>query len=170
MKRVLVPDMDRAVTVYRLFAADGELLYVGQTVNFESRLARHLRELSQDGTDWPQRVARWEMEVHGNRQLAVQAERLAILRECPTHNLQVTNPWAVGLPMRRGNTYDLVQLLRVQWQAGDISIHEVFRLAREAGVTSYRTAHWLGLENNRSDPFRRVFRVSELLELNGVVE
>lgn len=66
--------------VYRIFAASGDLLYVGQTNNVKARLAQHARWLA----DFPQHKVRIDgpfSAVH-----ATLLERRAILTENPQRN------------------------------------------------------------------------------------
>lgn len=67
--------------VYRAFAADGELLYIGATVNPGARLHAHGRD-----RDWWTEVASITLEHHASRDAAFAAERRAILGERPRYN------------------------------------------------------------------------------------
>lgn len=69
-------------TLYRLFNADGVLLYVGVTGNLNARLAFH----STDKPWWGE-VARVETEWHPNRTEAEDAEDRAIADEHPRYNI-----------------------------------------------------------------------------------
>ncbi|WP_448679960.1 GIY-YIG nuclease family protein [Pseudomonas nicosulfuronedens] len=68
--------------LYRHFDADGALLYVGISLNAISRLAQH-----KDHAHWFQLIARVEIEQHPSREAAIQAEKIAITKENPRHNL-----------------------------------------------------------------------------------
>lgn len=67
--------------VYRFYAADDRLLYVGITRDTRRRFADHER-----GARWWPDVARWEVRVLPNRAVAEVAEALAIATEHPVFN------------------------------------------------------------------------------------
>lgn len=77
--------MDGATTLYRLYDADGQLLYVGIAVDTERRFAEHAKTKPW----WPQ-VARTDLDHHRYRTDAQDAERAAIRTECPLHNIAET--------------------------------------------------------------------------------
>lgn len=67
--------------LYRHFDADGQLLYVGISLNAINRLREH-----GEGSPWFDDIARVEIEYFPNRLLASQAEAVAIAEENPVHN------------------------------------------------------------------------------------
>lgn len=73
---------DHRTALYRLFDAEGALLYVGITVNVEQRWTEHERAKPW----WPQ-VAEKRVEWFENRPLALTAELQAIKTERPIHNV-----------------------------------------------------------------------------------
>lgn len=77
------PSDTRATSVYRLFDAEGNLLYVGITNRGHHRLNQHAAD-----KDWWQDVASATIEHHLNRQAAMAAETKAIREENPRYNLQ----------------------------------------------------------------------------------
>lgn len=68
--------------LYRLYAADGTLLYIGVTGNLSVRFYGHSREKRW----WPQ-VHGKRITWHDDRAEAEEAERCAILGEHPVHNV-----------------------------------------------------------------------------------
>lgn len=66
--------------VYRLYAADGVLLYVGITEELEKRFLRHSARLW-----WPE-VATVRLEAYESRTDALRVESRAIYVEGPVHN------------------------------------------------------------------------------------
>ncbi|RZF06008.1 hypothetical protein C0R05_24555 [Streptomyces albidoflavus] len=70
----------RRAAVYRLFSADGTLLYIGSSYAPDRRCAVHRRK------SWWPLVARREEEWHPNRSAAYTAESNAIRAEAPLHN------------------------------------------------------------------------------------
>jgi predicted GIY-YIG superfamily endonuclease len=72
----------RKVAVYRLFGANGELLYIGSTWDPKRRLTQH-KSLK---PWWPE-VARSEVAWKENRQAAEEAEKLAVALEQPRYNI-----------------------------------------------------------------------------------
>lgn len=80
-------------TLYRLFAADGALLYVGIAGNPGRRFEQHAQH-----KPWWSTVDRVHREHHPTRQAAELAERTAISNEHPQH----MDSRCVSTPTRRG--------------------------------------------------------------------
>jgi predicted GIY-YIG superfamily endonuclease len=85
--------------LYRYFAADGHLLYVGVSNRPLARLEQHKRT-----HDWTVEVCRITIEWLADRASAIRAEQEAIQDESPEHNLmrydgrwptQSVDPWIV---------------------------------------------------------------------------
>lgn len=71
-------------TVYRCFAADDELLYIGCTINLGHRMSVHRSDPR--SSPWLSRVTRIDAEVYPNRLAGRTAERDAIAAEHPKFN------------------------------------------------------------------------------------
>jgi len=76
------PDDGRGA-VYRHFADDGTLLYVGYSANPYRRTEQHSQEAF-----WFGKITRIEIDWHPTKELALAAEREAIYRETPLCNWQ----------------------------------------------------------------------------------
>lgn len=78
--------VERPHALYRFFAEDGELLYVGITSNPARRFAQH-------GSDkeWWEEVAEIRMERLPSREAVLAAERAAIIAERPRYNVVHAN-------------------------------------------------------------------------------
>lgn len=76
----VIPLADRKTAVYRLFAADNTLLYVGASHNPKERFGRH-----KDRAWWPE-VARKNVTWYPDRRTALHREALAISKESPRYN------------------------------------------------------------------------------------
>lgn len=74
----------RQHVLYRFFGADDELLYIGITNNPSRRMDQHSQ-----GKPWWTEVVTVRMEVHPSRSAVLDAERIAIARERPLHNIQL---------------------------------------------------------------------------------
>ena len=72
----------RKAVLYRHFAADGELLYVGLSVHPMQRLAQHAHTAK-----WFKDTVRIELEHLNDDVDALQAEGDAIFKEQPTYNV-----------------------------------------------------------------------------------
>ena len=85
--------------LYRHWNADGELLYVGISLNAVSRLAQHRIE-----ANWFDDIARVDIEWHPTREAAESAERSAIKTEHPLHNIAhvVMSPALVAMLRKVG--------------------------------------------------------------------
>lgn len=68
--------------LYRFYDATGQLLYVGITADPGSRWRSHARE-----KPWWHQVAHITLEAHPTRETVLDAERAAIRRERPLHNV-----------------------------------------------------------------------------------
>lgn len=75
---------DRPAALYRIYSGNGELLYVGMTVNVFSRIEHH-----QSGKPWWTFVRTITVTPYSDRRAAERAERLAIRAESPTWNDQI---------------------------------------------------------------------------------
>lgn len=74
---------DNPMALYRLYAEDGTLLYVGITHSLSVRFADHAMEKR-----WWPLVARKTVEWYGDRDSVEAAEDAAILAENPEHNIR----------------------------------------------------------------------------------
>lgn len=70
-------------SLYRMYDADNQLLYVGISTGPVKRMEQHKSE-----KDWFYEVRHIEIEWFENREQALLAESFAILRERPLHNSQ----------------------------------------------------------------------------------
>jgi predicted GIY-YIG superfamily endonuclease len=68
--------------LYRLFDANGRLLYVGISLSAVARLKQH-----EQTKHWSNSIARVEVERFSSRSEACRAEAKAILAENPAHNV-----------------------------------------------------------------------------------
>lgn len=69
--------------LYRHFDKDGNLLYVGVSLNAIERTIAH-----RDKSHWYNDIARIEIEWHHSRSAAYYQEKLVIKREHPKHNIR----------------------------------------------------------------------------------
>lgn len=73
----------KAVAVYRMFDADGQLLYIGQSVQ---PWARPMQKLGED--DWPLRIANIAVRWFSTREEALAEEQRLIQKLTPPFNVQ----------------------------------------------------------------------------------
>ena len=83
----------RPASLYRLFSRTGELLYVGMTLNFFSRLDNH-----RSGKPWWLDVRTVTVIPYPTRREAEDAERAAIIHERPKWNEQIRQPGIARKP------------------------------------------------------------------------
>ena len=79
---VPVPHQEGECSLYRHYDAFGRLLYIGISLSAVERLAQHKRE-----SHWVRQIARIDITAYGSRNDARLAERRAIKRESPAHNI-----------------------------------------------------------------------------------
>lgn len=79
--------MNETTYLYRHFAADGALLYVGISLSWPARTKAHVQ-----GSTWFDQVARVEIEQFPTRDEALAAERDAIKSERPRFNVVHNRP------------------------------------------------------------------------------
>lgn len=98
----------RMTTLYRLFDADGALLYIGIAGNPGRRFGQH-------GTNktWWSQVATITLEHHPTRDAADAAERAAILAEQPLHNVAHHPVRVVGVVRRNGPYPTIVEAMTI---------------------------------------------------------
>lgn len=96
-------------TLYRFYAADDTLLYVGLTINPGQRLTNHARK-----KEWWSNVAEIRLEQHDSHADLVAAEREAIKVEKPLHNVihngrprVIAHPTRLYKGMEIGDAYGL---------------------------------------------------------------
>lgn len=75
--------LDKPTALYRHFAADGTLLYVGIALSAIVRLKAHR------GSEWFDQVTMVTIERFPNREAALKAECDAVYKERPAHNIQL---------------------------------------------------------------------------------
>lgn len=75
--------MNGETTLYRLYAADGVLLYVGISNNWPHRMKQHQRDKS-----WWGEVRNVSTQTFATRKEAERAEAAAIRNERPSHNVK----------------------------------------------------------------------------------
>lgn len=94
-----VSDDGQPFALYRFFAADGTLLYIGQTMDPPIRWGAH----GQTKTWWPE-VVRIEVSRFATRADAESAEATAVRAEGPIHNVvhagRVRSAWNPSTPVR----------------------------------------------------------------------
>lgn len=93
------------VSVYRLFASPGDLLYVGTTSNVGRRLKDHRRK------SWWSRVTRIRVTEFPSRYDAEHEEWVAIRREQPSENVACNTITAAALVER--TPYSIAELMRL---------------------------------------------------------
>jgi predicted GIY-YIG superfamily endonuclease len=106
---------DCPTSLYRHFAADGVLLYVGVSLSWPARTKAHAK-----GSRWFEQVSRVEIERFYNRDDALAAEREVIKRERPKFNVIHNCPSMAAAsptqrrapPPRRGDNPFEIELLR----------------------------------------------------------
>lgn len=76
------PENMTLTSVYRMYDSDGELLYVGMTMDLAERTRKH-----KAAAPWWKFVARVDVEHFDSRERAAAAERAAIDGEAPMYNL-----------------------------------------------------------------------------------
>ena len=69
--------------LYRHYAEDGTLLYVGMSLSVVSRLIQH-----KYGSPWYTQVVRIEIEWFTTKRKVMAAEKRAIRKENPVHNIR----------------------------------------------------------------------------------
>jgi len=87
-------ERERKVAVYRHFSKDGQLLYVGKSVNPFERLSGHIRR-----GDWPYEIAAVTLQWFDDETAALDAEHLAIMVENPIWNATTKRGGTGGRPL-----------------------------------------------------------------------
>lgn len=80
---------DKSHVLYRFFSENGQLLYVGITMNPPQRFKSHEHEKF-----WWSEVSGIRVEQHESREKLIEAERLAIKIERPIHNVVHNRPFS----------------------------------------------------------------------------
>lgn len=120
--------MTHPAAVYRCFAADDALLYVGQTSQPLARISAHVRR------EWEPQISRVELTWFPDRASAAAAEKAAIQTEAPRFNI-VHRPY----PPRRWPRYGHF-VLRAWLEATQTSVEE---LADRTGLPAGKLRRYL---------------------------
>lgn len=83
----------RRTAVYRLYAQNGDLLYVGCSFNPNERIRAHRLE-----KQWGRSIQRTDIRWYQNRMGALRREARAIVDENPLWNMNTPNPKNVRAP------------------------------------------------------------------------
>jgi hypothetical protein len=139
--------------LYRHFAADGRLLYVGISVNVIWRIGTH-----QERSHWFRSISRIEIEHFDSRDAALAAEKTAIRAEKPLFNVQHTSQKVDRSDFKPGRVH--ARIIREL----TAHRHDWPRISKKSGVTE-RT-----IENIVSVTVRdpRVSNIQKLLNYFGI--
>jgi hypothetical protein len=125
-------------TLYRMFAADGRLLYVGISSRAALRWQQHRHE-----RPWWSEVATVTVEHFASRAEALGAELTAIREERPAHNLAGASAVPGTLPRRDRELADELQRPKViglrslllRWPVAERLAEQFWRVMRSRGGT-----------------------------------
>lgn len=138
--------------LYRHFAADGELLYVGISLCAVNRLGQH-----KEHSTWFDRIARVDIERLETREAALAAERLAIVEERPVYNVlhhparivrrsperKTGNPWPINEFARGFRIAGTSGPIYVSKPSGDPRMNRTIRtVLRRHGVPEEVQQRW----------------------------
>lgn len=144
----LSPPIVRKVYLYRLFTADDQLVYVGQSYRPEWRIQEHIAYRFTD-------VVRWTIEEFPDRNAASRAERHAIATERPRANIRGGGYDELERrPIRR--PWNAAQDIKARFATGEITVRTMFdELLMFPDVTPRKAAHLLGFDDGSPFPRRR---------------
>lgn len=123
-------------SLYRHFNKKGDLLYVGISLSFISRLAQH-----KQSSKWFSEIVRVEVEHFTTREAALEGERLAIAEEKPKHNKQrpSTTPLKImPVPNKEISREDLMRRV-VQFNP----IYDLYEVGQAFGVGPGTVKKWI---------------------------
>lgn len=139
--------------LYRLYAADGRLLYVGISYSAIQRMAQHKADKA-----WFGDVARIDIEkVPGERAAVLAAERAAIATEKPIHNVKHNRgagPEEIAMP---ANATDDQRLYFLTFDDEKLVERQGYVIQHPYGWIATYFSWWCGEETN-----------SELLPAEGI--
>jgi predicted GIY-YIG superfamily endonuclease len=115
----------RRAAVYRLYDAEGTLLYIGASYNPDRRCEEHMRK------PWGSQIARRAEEWHPSREDAFAAERRAIWEEGPRHNRASTPEYA---ELKRKQAAETLGKWRVAYEANELR-HRIVRQLERFGYS-----------------------------------
>lgn len=118
----------RKAAVYRLYDAEGTLLYIGSAYDPAHRSLDHCK------TSWWPRVVRREDEWHGSRSAAYIAETAAIWAEDPEANVKSTPAYADECQERAERDRDKSRVAYVANQLRE----KIIRKLTKAGMDFYK--------------------------------
>lgn len=143
--------------LYRFYDEWFSLLYVGITSGIVSRFEDHMKSKS-----WWDEARHIDIERYDTRAAALAAEKRAIRRESPLHNIQhgTAAPKPPERAVIRGQGFtspaDLIYVMRA-WGLSNQALGDIFGVTRQA--VSKWVAH--GIPIARVDEFERLARATE---------
>ena len=127
--------MSQETALYRFFDAGNKLLYIGISVRFVSRLEQH-----ESTKEWSDDITFIRIERHPTRELAVCAERKAIIAEKPIHNIhhQPNEKEHATIAVQIKKPEDLEIIDHIKKSGGNLSevIRQLLRQHRDNGYRS----------------------------------
>ncbi len=106
--------MNGRTALYRHFNATGDLLYVGISLSAVQRLGQHMEKAK-----WAEKIAKVTVEWHESRADAERAEREAIKREKPAHNVMHVDSKAKAGPKVERDLTNTMIVWTPQWMEGE---------------------------------------------------
>lgn len=119
--------------LYRHFGSNDELLYVGISIDPFKRSKQHKRH-----SEWFNGVARIEIEIHKSRELALDAEREAIMSEQPLYNIAHKNP-------KKGKRQAKRTLSREELYHSTVNVSPMYSIRSAAEYLGFLPRHIKGM-------------------------
>jgi predicted GIY-YIG superfamily endonuclease len=130
--------------VYRCYADDGQLLYVGETGELGTRFASHAQKL------WFTQVRGITLEWYADELSALNAERRAIHVEHPKYNIVYRNTTAIRQSKpRKGSKSRRAPARQAPMPWAEIGVRVRALRAEDPGITASEIGRRLGVSDGR---------------------
>lgn len=131
--------MGRETQLYRHYAEDGALLYVGISLSAVARTKQHSKV-----AEWYNQIKHVTIETFPSRRTAQNAETIAILVENPIHNIK--RPGKVSLDLLAGVKWKPNEFLADYTEntySTEVSAHIAFLIARQNVEPNCEGSKWI---------------------------
>lgn len=163
------------MNLYRHFDKTGKLLYVGISISTLTRLSQH-----SNNSVWFDSIYKVEIEKFSSRMEAQEAERIAIKKEKPEHNIIRAEPKSDKIKrlnkifkLSENSADDLTaRITRFDLLYSDSSIKKIMSVQSKA-IEKWIADGWLGfitIPNNSKAGFKRMFTGWQLITLLEILE
>lgn len=134
--------MPKQPRLYKYYDENGDLLYVGISLNPVVRLADHNSK-----SFWADAIRRVEIEFIPDEFAPSMFERKIIMEENPKHNIVHKNGKSWGRPPKHDYSKEDCELIRLLWKNGDMKTNRDRVASVRTKFPEFNETAWYRLQN-----------------------